>query len=224
MDADEARRLTEAVIGAGQVRVARHPLIDHKLTLMRSRETPAAEFRRLLREISAHLAYEATRDLATETTTIETPLETMEAPQLAGRKPCLVSVMRAGNGMLEGMLDIIPAARVGHLGLRRDEATLTPVRYFTRLPWAMDERLTLLLDPMLATGNTASDAIDQLKAAGSRRLRFVCLVAAPEGIAALTGRHPDVPVLTAAIDRCIDGNGYIHPGLGDAGDRLYGLT
>ncbi len=199
-----------------------HPLIQHKLTLLRRKETATAEFRRLVREISMLMAYELTRDLPLAPVAIETPLEATEAPLLAGKKLCLVSVLRAGNGMLEGMLDLVPSARVGHIGLYRDPATLMPVEYYRKLPDDIAERLTILVDPMLATGHSAAAALTRLREAGAAQVRFACLLAAPEGLAVLAAAHPEVTVYTAAIDRQLDGHGYIRPGLGDAGDRLYG--
>jgi uracil phosphoribosyltransferase len=179
-------------------------------------------FRRLVREIGALMVYEVTRDLPLTLTPIDTPLEAMRAPTIAGRKLCIVSVLRAGNGLLEGMLDIIPSARIGHLGMARDEVTLRPSEYYMKLPKEMDRRLTIVVDPMLATGNSACAAMARLKQAGAGSMRFVCLLAAPEGLSRFSAAHPDVPVFTAAIDRELDANGYIRPGLGDAGDRLHG--
>ena len=199
-----------------------HPLIQHKLTLMRRTATQSADFRQLLREISHLLAYEVCRDLATERISIDTPLERMQAPILAGKKLCLVSILRAGNGLLDGMLDLIPSARVGHIGLYRDEKTLKPIKYYLKLPHAIGARLTIVVDPMLATGHSAAAAIDCLKDAGAKRIKFVCLLAAPEGIKTLNTSHPDIPIYTAAIDRQLNEKGYILPGLGDAGDRIYG--
>jgi uracil phosphoribosyltransferase len=199
-----------------------HPLVQHKLTLLRDRHTPTAQFRLLAREISLLLAYEVTRALPLETVEIETPMERMQAPRLAGKKLCFVSILRAGNGILEGMLDLVPSARVGHIGLYRDHDTLQPVEYYVKLPEDAHDRLAVLVDPMLATGNSASAAVALLKRAGVTQIRFACLIAAPEGLAVLHAAHPDVPVFTAAIDRGLDEHGYIHPGLGDAGDRLFG--
>ena len=204
------------------VTVVDHPLVRHKLTLMRKAETTTAEFRSLLRETSLLIGYELTRGLPLEMVTIETPLETMQAPMLAGRKLCLVSILRAGNGLLDGLLDLVPSARVGHIGLYRDPATLLPVQYYLKLPEDVAERLVIVLDPMLATGHSAAAAVTRLKQAGVRTLRFGCLLAAPEGIAVFAAAHPDVDVFTAAIDRELDAHGYIRPGLGDAGDRIYG--
>jgi len=199
-----------------------HPLIQHKLTIMRKADTPSSLFRQLLQEISQLLTYEVCRDLKTEPVLIETPLETMEGQKLAGKKLCLVSILRAGNGLLDGMLDVIPSARVGHIGLYRDHETLKPVEYYLNLPDAIEDRLTLVVDPMLATGYSAITAVDRLKKAGGRQIKFVCLLAAPEGIDAFYDHHPDVPIYTAAIDRQLNDHGYIMPGLGDAGDRIYG--
>lgn len=204
------------------VRVLTHPLIQHKLTLLRRGDTATGDFRRVMREISLLLAYEVTRDLALERRPIETPLEAMEAAYLSGKKLCFVPILRAGLGILEGMLDLVPSARVGHVGLYRDPATLIPVEYYLKLPEDLAERLVVVVDPMLATGHSAAAALARLRAAGARRLRFVCLVAAPEGLSALEHAHPDVPVFTAAVDRGLDADGYIRPGLGDAGDRLFG--
>ena len=205
-----------------RVTVVDHPLVQHKLTLMRRTETPTADFRRLLREISLLLAYEVTRDLPIEPIDIETPIAPMRAPALAGKKLCLVSVLRAGNGILEGMLDLVPSARVGHIGLYRDPTTLEAIEYYFKVPDDIAERDVIVVDPMLATANSAIAAVRRLKTRGARTVKFVCLVAAPEGIAALRAAHPDVPIFTAAIDEKLDDHGYIVPGLGDAGDRLFG--
>ncbi|EPX81052.1 uracil phosphoribosyltransferase [Litoreibacter arenae] len=199
-----------------------HPLVQHKLTLMREKETPTAVFRQLLREISQFLAYEVTRDLELETKRIETPMEAMDAPTLAGRKLALISILRAGNGLLDGMLELIPSARVGFVGLYRDEKTLQPVQYYFKVPEFMDERMVIAVDPMLATGNSSVAAIDLLKKAGATNIRFLCLLASPEGIARMKEAHPDVPIVTASVDSHLNDNGYIVPGLGDAGDRMYG--
>lgn len=204
------------------VTIVDHPLVQHKLTILRNRETSTAKFRRVVREISLLMAYEVLRELPMETVEIETPLEPMQARQLAGKKLCFVPILRAGNGILDGMLDLVPAARVGHIGLYRDPATLIPIEYYVKLPDDISERLAVIVDPMLATGHSAAAAVARLKQAGVRQIRFVCLLAAPEGIAALTGEHPDVEIFTAAIDRGLDAHSYIRPGLGDAGDRLYG--
>jgi len=204
------------------VTVLDHPLVQHKLGLLRDRATPVQEFRRLAREVAMLMAYELTRDLPLALAPVETPLEVMQAPRLAGRKLCLVSVLRAGNGLLEGMLDLVPAARVGHVGLYRDHDTLQPVQYYLKLPGDMAARRTIVLDPMLATGNSAAAAVARVKEAGAADIRFACLLAAPEGIARFHASHPDVPVTTCAVDRGLDDRGYIRPGLGDAGDRIYG--
>lgn len=201
-----------------------HPLIKHKLTLLRARTTPTGLFRQVLREISLLLCYDATKDLELTETEIETPLERGVFPTLEGKKLCFVSILRAGNGLLEGMLDLVPSARVGHVGLYRDHATLQPVQYYLKVPEQFDRRLVIVVDPMLATGNSAVAAIDLLKKAGARRLKFICLVAAPEGARRLAAAHPDVPAIAAALDRQLNEKGYILPGLGDAGDRLYGTA
>jgi uracil phosphoribosyltransferase len=204
------------------VTVADHPLIQHKLTLMRAVDTSTAQFRQLLREISLLLAYEVTRDLELENTTITTPLEEMSAPVLEGKKLCFVSILRAGNGLLEGMLDLVPSARVAHVGLYRDPQTLVPIEYYLKAPEALAARVCIVVDPMLATGNSAVAAVSRIKEAGATRLKFACLLAAPEGIENFVSEHPDVPMVTAAIDRQLNDHGYILPGLGDAGDRMYG--
>jgi uracil phosphoribosyltransferase len=209
-------------VGRDHLTVVAHPLIQHKLTIMREKETSTASFRRLLREISHLLAYEVTRDLPLTTKVIETPLAEMEAPALAGKKMALVSILRAGNGLLDGILDLIPSARVGFVGLYRDEQTLQPVRYYFKVPDGLAERLTIAVDPMLATGNSSAAAVDLLKEAGARDIRFLCLLAAPEGVERMREAHPDVPIVTAALDERLNEKGYIVPGLGDAGDRMYG--
>ena len=202
--------------------VVEHPLIQHKLTLMRDRATSTAGFRQLLREISLLLAYEVTRDLPLTTVTIETPMTEMDAPVLKGKKLALISILRAGNGLLDGVLELIPSARVGFGGLYRDEETLQPVQYYSKLPSELDERVTIVLDPMLATGNSSAAAVTLLKEAGATDSRFLCLLAAPEGVARMKEAHPDVRIVTAALDRRLDEKGYIVPGLGDAGDKLFG--
>lgn len=202
--------------------VIRHPLVQHKLTLLRQRETSTGEFRRLAREISLLMAYEVTRDLPLETVGIETPLEPMQAQKLSGKKLCFVSILRAGNGILDGMLDLVPSARVGHVGLYRDPAALVPVEYYLKLPEDLDERLAVVVDPMLATGHSAAAAVERVKQAGAGQVSFACLLAAPEGLAVMAEAHPEVPVFTCAVDRELDEHAYIRPGLGDAGDRLYG--
>lgn len=204
------------------VTVINHPLVQHKLTIMRDKHTSTAGFRRLLREISTLLCYEVTRDLEMTTTTIETPITEMEAPTLAGKKLVFASVLRAGNGLLEGMLDLVPAARVAHVGLYRDPKTLQAVEYYFKAPDSLDERLTIVVDPMLATGNSAIAAVDRLMERGAKDIRFLCLLATPEGIANFHAVHPTIPIFTASIDKKIDDHGYIVPGLGDAGDRMYG--
>ena len=204
------------------VTVIDHPLVQHKLTLMRRAETSTADFRRLLREISLLLAYEVTRSLPTELVDIETPISPMRAPALAGKKLCFVSVLRAGDGILEGMLDLVPSARVGHIGLYRDPRTLEAIEYYFKVPDDVPERDVIVVDPMLATGNSATAAVRRLKTRGARSIKYVCLVAAPEGVAAFQAAHSDVPIFTAAIDLKLNEHGYIVPGLGDAGDRLFG--
>ncbi len=199
-----------------------HPLVQHKLTLMRQKETSTAVFRQLLREISQFLAYEVTRELPLTKRSIETPVTDMEAPVLAGRKLALISILRAGNGLLDGMLELIPSARVGFVGLYRDEKTLQPVQYYFKVPDALEKRLSIVVDPMLATGNSSAAAIDLMKQAGAKDIRFLCLLAAPEGVARMKEAHPDVPVVTAALDERLNEHGYIVPGLGDAGDRMFG--
>ena len=201
-----------------------HPLVQHKLTLMRKKETPTSSFRQLLWEISMLLAYEVTRDLPISETTVETPLCRTKSPILAGKKLALVSIMRAGNGLLDGILELIPAARVGFVGLYRDEKTLEPVEYYCKVPDQLEDRLVIAVDPMLATGNSSVAAIDRLKEAGAKELRLLCLLAAPEGVARIKAAHPDVSVFTAALDDHLNEQGYIVPGLGDAGDRMYGTT
>ena len=204
------------------VTVIDHPLVQHKLTIMRNKETSTASFRRLLREIAHLLCYEVTRDLETEMIPIETPLEPMQAPALKGKKLVFASILRAGNGLLEGMLDLVPAARVAHIGIYRDHETLQPVEYYFKAPSSIEDRLVIVVDPMLATANSAIAAIDKLKERGATHIRFLCLLAAPEGVEKFTKAHPDVPVFTAAIDDHLNEKGYIVPGLGDAGDRMYG--
>jgi len=204
------------------VTVIDHPLVQHKLTLMRRVESSSSTFRTLLREISHLLAYEVTRDLPLIQIEIETPLTKTQAPVLAGKKLCLVSILRAGNGLLEGILELIPSARVGHIGLYRDPDTLKAVEYYYKMPSELDQRLVVVVDPMLATANSSVAAVTRLKEGGANNLRFVCLLAAPEGIEAFHKVHPDVPIYTAAIDSHLDDHSYIVPGLGDAGDRIYG--
>jgi uracil phosphoribosyltransferase len=204
------------------VTVVDHPLVQHKLSIMRNKDTSTAGFRRLLREISLLLCYEVTRDLELTTAKIQTPIEEMDAPILEGKKLVFASVLRAGNGLLEGLLDLVPAARVAHIGLYRDHDTLEAIEYFFKAPSDLGDRLVIVVDPMLATANSAVAAVDKLKARGATNIRFLCLLAAPEGIERFTTSHPDVPVFTASIDRQLNEKGYIMPGLGDAGDRMYG--
>ena len=199
-----------------------HPLVQHKLTLMREKDTSTASFRQLLREISLLLAYEVTRDLPMTTKRIETPLCEMDAPMIEGKKLALVSILRAGNGLLDGILELIPAARVGFIGLYRDHETLQPVQYYFKVPTQLEDRVVIVVDPMLATGNSSVAAVDLLKKAGAVNIRFLCLLAAPEGIARMKAAHPDVPIVTAAVDSHLNDHGYIVPGLGDAGDRMLG--
>jgi uracil phosphoribosyltransferase len=202
--------------------IVNHPLVQHKLTIMRDKETSTNSFRRLLREISQLLAYEATREMQMTTKRIETPLMWMDAPTIDGKKLALISILRAGNGLLDGVLELIPAARVGFVGLYRDHETLQPVQYYYKVPSELETRLVIALDPMLATGNSSVKAIDLLKASGATNIRFMCLLAAPEGIARMKEAHPDVPIITAAVDEKLNELGYIVPGLGDAGDRMFG--
>ena len=204
------------------VTVVDHPLVRHKLTLLRTGGTGTAEFRRLLREIALLLGYEVLRDLPLSIRTIETPMAPMESPKLEGKKLVLVSILRAGTGLLDGLLDLTPAARVGHIGLYRDPKTLEAVEYYFKTPSHLEDRMLIVVDPMLATGNSAVAATARLKEAGARSIKFLCLLAAPEGVAAFRAAHPDVPIFTAAIDDRLNDHGYIVPGLGDAGDRLYG--
>lgn len=206
----------------GTLNVVGHPLIQHKLTQMRRKETETRDFRRLAREIALLLAYEVTRDRALTTLEIETPLTKMRAPVLAGKEICLVSVLRAGNGILDGMLEILPSARVGFVGLYRDPETLAAIEYYCKLPEDIAERETIIVDPMLATGHSASAAVARIKQAGAKSLKFVCLLAAPEGVKEMQEQHPDVPIFTASLDSHLNDHGYIVPGLGDAGDRLFG--
>jgi uracil phosphoribosyltransferase len=208
--------------GFPNLTIVDHPLVQHKLTLLRRREKSTKEFRLLLKETSLLLGYEIMRDLPLQMVPIETPLEPMMAPLLAGKKLCFVSVLRAGGGLLEGLLDLVPSARVGHIGLYRDPISQRPVEYFTKLPEDIDERLVIAVDPMLATGYSAVAAVDAIKRAGATQVRFLSLLSAPEGVAVMLQAHPDVPIFTAALDRELDEHAYIRPGLGDAGDRLFG--
>ena len=205
-----------------RLNIVTHPLIQHKLTEMRKKDTPTNHFRQLLREISLLLAYEVTRELPLSNVKIETPLMETEAPSLDGKKLALVSILRAGNGLLDGVLDLMPSARVGFVGLYRDEKTLKPIQYYYKVPGSLAERLVIVVDPMLATGNSASTAIDLLKKTGAKHIKFLCLLAAPEGVETLQKNHTDVEITTAALDVKLNDIGYILPGLGDAGDRMYG--
>ena len=207
---------------AAQVHHVTHPLVQHKLTLMRNKDASSTTFRTLLGELAALMAYEITRDMPTQLVEIETPLEKMKSPMIDGKKLVFASILRAGNGMLDGLLRVVPNARVGHVGLYRDPQTLQAVEYYYKMPADMAERDVIAVDPMLATGHSAVAAIDKLKAAGPRSIKFLCLLAAPEGICTLHAAHPDVPIYTAAIDRELNEHGYILPGLGDAGDRIFG--
>lgn len=199
-----------------------HPLVQHKLSLLRKRETTTGDFRQLCREISLLLGYEVLRDLPLEPITIDTPLEQMTAYQVSGKKLCFISILRAGAGILDGMLDLVPAARIGHVGLYRDPVTKQPVEYYFKVPDDMENRLCVVVDPMLATGHSAAAAITKLQQAGAKNIKFVCLIAAPEGIATFRAIHPTIPIYTASVDRQLDDHAYIRPGLGDAGDRIFG--
>src|SRR5277367_2420222 len=205
-----------------ELRIVDHPLLQHKLSLMRAQDTPTGAFRQLMREVGLLLGYEATRDLPLVEAEIETPLERASLPVLSGKKLCLVSILRAGNGLLDGILELVPSARVGHIGLYRDPRTLQAIEYYLKLPDDLSERDVILVDPMLATGNSAVAAVSRMIELKARSVKLVCLVAAPEGVAQLHGVFPDVPIIAAALDRCLDEHGYIRPGLGDAGDRLFG--
>jgi uracil phosphoribosyltransferase len=207
---------------AGQIHVIGHPLVQHKLTLMRMKDTSTGNFRALLRELSMLLAYEVCRDMPMTMINIETPIAATMAPVLDGKKIVLVSILRAGSGILDGMLEILPSARVGHIGLYRDPKTLVAVEYYFKVPHEMTDRDCIVVDPMLATGNSAIAAVDRLKECKPRSIKFVCLLTCPEGIKALHGSHPDVPIYTASIDERLNEKSYIVPGLGDAGDRLFG--
>ena len=202
--------------------VIEHPLVQHKLTFLRRQETSTAGFRRLVKEISQMLCYEVTRDLPTENITIRTPITEVASPVISGKKQCIVSILRAGNGMLDGMLELLQAARVGHIGLYRDPQTLEPVEYYCKVPDDIAVRDVIVVDPMLATGNSAAAAISRLKEHGATRIKFVCLLAAPEGVRTMLARHPDVMITAAALDERLNEHGYIVPGLGDAGDRIFG--
>jgi len=204
------------------VTVIDHPMVQHKLTIMRDKDTSIAGFRRLLREIALLMCYEVTRDLELEMIPVETPLARIESPTIKGKKLVFASILRAGNGLLDGMLDLVPAARVAHIGIYRDHETLQPIEYYFKAPGELDNRLIIVVDPMLATANSSIAAVDKLKERGATNIRFLCLLAAPEGIEKFTRAHPDVAVFTAAIDSHLNEKGYIVPGLGDAGDRMYG--
>ena len=204
------------------VTVIKHPLVQHKLTIMRKKDTSTAGFRRLLREISTLLCYEVTRDLELTMETVDTPLATIEAPVLEGKKLVFASILRAGNGLLEGMLDLVPSARVAHIGVYRDHETLEAIEYYFKAPEDIGNRLVIIVDPMLATGNSSIASVEKLKERGAKNMRFLCLLAAPEGIKNFQDAHPDVPIYTASIDDHLNEKGYIVPGLGDAGDRMYG--
>ena len=199
-----------------------HPLVQHKLTIMRDKTTSTAAFRQLLREISQLLAYEVTRGLPMTTKRVETPMQEMDAPTLDGKKLALISILRAGNGLMDGVLELIPSARVGFVGLYRDEETLQPVQYYFKVPEGLDDRLVIAVDPMLATGNSSVAAINLLKEAGATNIIFLCLLASPEGVATMKAAHPDVRIVTASLDESLNEKGYIIPGLGDAGDRMFG--
>ena len=204
------------------VHLVDHPLVQHKLTLMRRQEASTNSFRRLLNEISMLMAYEVTRDMPMQDIVVQTPLETMNAKVIDGKKLVLVSILRAGTGILDGMLSVVPGARVGHIGLYRDPKTLTAVEYYFKMPGGMEERDVIVVDPMLATGNSAVAAVERLKELNPKSIKFVCLLTCPEGIKKMQDAHPDVPIYTAAIDRELNSHGYILPGLGDAGDRIFG--
>ncbi len=214
--------MTGTVAATGRVTQVQHPLVQHKLSYLRDRDTPTVHFRKLVNELTLLLTYEATKDFPTETVEIETPLERMDAQRISGKKVAVCPVLRAGVGMLDGVLSLISSARVGFIGMYRDEETLEPVEYYVKLPEDLAERDAIVLDPMLATGNSSAAAIAAVKAAGARSVTLVCLVAAPQGIERVHGEHPDVHVVCAAIDRNLNEHGFIVPGLGDAGDRLYG--
>ncbi|MEN9775226.1 MAG: hypothetical protein RL322_2296 [Pseudomonadota bacterium] len=209
-------------MSSSQIVHVTHPLVQHKLTLMRERSTSTNSFRKLLHELAMLMAYEVTRDMPVQLIEIETPLERMAAPVIDGKKTVFVAILRAGDGLLSGMLEVVPGARVGHVGLYRDPATLEAIEYYLKLPEGMSQRDAIVLDPMLATGHSAIAAVQRVRDAGARSIRFVCLLAAPEGLQAFHAAHPDVPVYTAAIDRALNEHGYIVPGLGDAGDRIFG--
>lgn len=214
--------MTDVRLNHPNLRLVDHPLVQHKLTLMRDKEASTNSFRRLLAELASLMTYEVTRDMPLQERQIDTPLETMTGRVIDGKKLVFVSILRAGNGLLEGMLDMVPGARVGHIGLYRDHETLQPVEYYFKMPHSMDERDVIVVDPMLATGNSAIAALQRIKAIRPKSLKFVCLLTCPEGLNAMQAAHPDVPVYTAAVDRQLNAKGYILPGLGDAGDRIFG--
>ena len=214
--------MTDVRLTHPNLRLVDHPLVQHKLTLMRDKEASTNSFRRLLAELASLMTYEVTRDMPLQERQIDTPLETMTGHVIDGKKLVFVSILRAGNGLLEGMLDMVPGARVGHIGLYRDHETLQPVEYYFKMPHSMDERDVIVVDPMLATGNSAIAALQRIKAIRPKSLKFVCLLTCPEGLNAMQAAHPDVPVYTAAVDRQLNAKGYILPGLGDAGDRIFG--
>jgi uracil phosphoribosyltransferase len=218
----KARKNKRGIKLVEHLTIVNHPLVQHKLTIMREKSTPTAVFRQLLREISQFLAYEVTRNLPVKDKLIETPLIEMQSPELAGRKLALISILRAGNGLLDGMLELIPSARVGFVGLYRDEKTLKPIQYYFKVPDALSQRTVIAVDPMLATGNSSVAAINLLKKSGARDISFLCLLAAPEGVETMRKAHPDVKIVTAALDSHLNQKGYIVPGLGDAGDRMFG--
>lgn len=206
------------------LQVIDHPLVQHKLTWLRNKDTNTESFRSLLREVSQMLAYEATRDLPTELLPTPTPITTFDSPVISGKKLCLVSILRAGNGMVDGLLSLLPLARVGHIGLYRDPGTLEPVEYYFKVPNDIAERQVIVVDPMLATGNSAVAAIDRIKECGCQSIKLLCLLTAPEGVANMLKHHPDVPIITASLDSHLNDHGYIVPGLGDAGDRIFGTV
>ena len=214
--------MTTSATTTAQVHHIQHPLVQHKLTLMRDKNASTSSFRRLLGELSVLMAYEITRDMPLQPVQVETPLEVTTGQAIDGKKLALISILRAGNGFLDGMLSVVPGARIGHIGLYRDPATLQPVEYYFKMPSEMEERDAIVVDPMLATGNSAVMALDRIKQLKPRSIKFVCLLTCPEGIATLHKAHPDVPIYTAAIDRGLNEKGYIVPGLGDAGDRIFG--
>lgn len=206
----------------GEVHVVGHPLVQHKLTLMRKKETSTSAFRQLLEEISMLMGYEVTRDMPVSMERIETPLTAMDAPVLEGKKVVVISILRAGDGILNGILKVLPSARIGHIGLYRDPKTLQPVEYYYKVPGELNDRDVIVVDPMLATGNSAIAAVERIRAGKPRSIKFVCLLTCPEGIATLHAAHPDVPIYCAAVDERLNEKGYILPGLGDAGDRMFG--